>query len=150
MVWNILRILYANVSISAIKEKILSNSNTGNCFDDDDNLSCNSENSLRADITYQLGDFQFGETEIDPLGAELDQFDCIGIQMDYKTVEEDSAWLVPTESIILRHELSYQPLVQNCISELTPGSSQMGKNLNILYSVKVMKNETLSLKIYIL
>lgn len=134
MTWNILRILYDNVSINAIKDEIMSSSNIESSYDDnDDDLSSSDEDGHKAIKTEQLGDFYFGDTEVDPLGAELDQFDCIGIQLDSKTVEEDNNWVIPAESITLRHEITYQPIVdQNYMPELSPVAKILGNRLKLL------------------
>lgn len=112
------------MSLIALKEDIMSNSNIESSYDDDRNdhgSSSSDENGLKADKKNQLGDFYFGDAEIvDPLGADHDQYDCMGLQMDSKTVEEDNDWEVPTESITLRHEITHQPIVDDpYIPEMT-------------------------------
>jgi len=94
-------------------------SNNENNYDDfnddeDDQIDSSSdEDGLKVDQNFQNGDFQFGDTEIDPLSADHDQYDRIGLQMDSKTVEEDNDWELPAESIYLRHEIAYRPLVDD-------------------------------------
>jgi len=120
------------VSLIALKEDIMSNSNIESSYDDDRDdhgSSSSDEDGLKADKKNQLGDFYFGDAEIiDPLGAEHDQYDCMGLQMDSKTVEEDNDWEVPTESITLRHEITHQPIVDEpFIPEMTPVSNKKSK-----------------------
>lgn len=102
----------------------MSGSNIESTYDDevdDFDGSSSDEDLLKAENINQLGDFYFGDAEIDPLGAEHDQYDCMGLQMDSKTVEEDNEWEVPTESITLRHEIMHQPMVEDpYIPDLTP------------------------------
>lgn len=122
--WNVLRILYDHrVSLNTLKED-MSSSNIESSYDDeveDHDGSSSDEDLLKAENINQLGDFYFGDAEIDPLGAEHDQYDCMGLQMDSKTVEEDSEWEVPAESITLRHEIIHQPMVEDpYIPDLTP------------------------------
>lgn len=132
--WNILRILYDHrVSLIALKEDIMISSNIiENSYDDDvedHGGSSSDEDCLKADNINQLGDFYFGDAEIDPLGAEHDQYDCMGLQMDSKTVEEDNEWEVPTESITLRHEITHQPMVDDpYIPDLAPIHNKLSMN----------------------
>ncbi|XP_026810871.1 GATOR complex protein WDR24 [Rhopalosiphum maidis] len=115
LLWNVLRILYDHrVSLIALKEDIMSSSNIDSSFDGENQIgSLSDEDGFRGDRPYQLGDFYFGNAEIDPLDAEHDQFDFIGLQMDSKTVEEDNDWEVPVESITLRHEIIHEPIVND-------------------------------------
>lgn len=108
----------------------MSSSNIESSYDDDEDRagSSSDEDGLKADKQNQLGDFYFGDAEIDPLGAEHDQYDCLGLQMDSKTVEEDNDWEVPAESIALRHEISHQPIVDDpYMPELASVSSKTSK-----------------------
>jgi len=110
----------------------MSSSNHESNYDDngeDGGGSSSDEDGLKADKKNQLGDFYFGDAEIDPLSAEHDQYDCIGLQMDSKTVEGDNNWEVPTESIYLRHEIAHQPIIDDpYIPELTPLPNKWSKN----------------------
>lgn len=131
MFWNVLRILYDHrVSLIALKEDIMSSSNIESSFDGDNPIgSLSDEDALRLDKPYQLGDFYFGNAEIDPLDAEHDQFDFIGLQMDSKTVEEDNDWEVPVESITLRHEIIHEPIVNDpYIPNSAPSANKLSKN----------------------
>jgi len=117
------------MSLMALKEDIMSNSNIESSFDGDNQISSFSdEDGLRGDKPYQLGDFYFGNAEIDPLDAEHDQFDFIGLQMDSKTVEEDNDWEVPVESITLRHEIIHEPIINDpCIPNSAPSAKKLSK-----------------------
>lgn len=135
MLWNVLRILYDHrASLIALKEDIMSNSIIESNYDDDGEDrggSSSDEDGLNGDKNNQLGDFYFGDAEIDPLGAEHDQYDCMGLQMDSKTVEEDNDWEVPAESITLRHEILHQPMVDNpYMPDFASNSNKSSKNLN--------------------
>lgn len=129
MLWNVLRILYDHrVSLIALKEDIMSSSNIDSSFDGENQIgSLSDEDGLRGDRPYQLGDFYFGNAEIDPLDAEHDQFDFIGLQMDSKTVEEDNDWEVPVESITLRHEIIHEPIVND---PYIPNSTPLANKLS--------------------
>jgi hypothetical protein len=109
----------------------MSSSNIESSYDDDGEDragSSSDEDGLKADKQNQLGDFYFGDAEIDPLDAEHDQYDCLGLQMDSKTVEEDNDWEVPAESIALRHEISHQPIVDDpYMPELASVSNKMSR-----------------------
>ncbi|XP_050427869.1 GATOR complex protein WDR24 [Adelges cooleyi] len=124
LVWNILRILYDYTSHNTPKDDIQSNSNIESSFEEDEEdlaVSSSEEEGHKPERKKPLGDFFFGDTEMDPLGAELDQFETIGLGMDSKTVDEDSNWVVPAESITLRHEISHHPIVDhNYMPELSP------------------------------
>lgn len=110
----------------------MSSSNIESNYDDvgeDHVISSSDEDGLKADKQYQLGDFYFGDAEIDPLSADHDQYDCIGLQMDSKTVEEDNDWEVPAESIYLRHEITYRPLVNNSyLPSIEPVPNKLSEN----------------------
>lgn len=109
----------------------MSCSNIDSNYDDDEdrNDSSSDEDGLKADKKYQLGDFFFGETEVDPLSADHDQCDCMGLQMDSKTVEEDNEWEVPAESIYLRHEITHQPIVNDPYTpDLAPLPNKLSNN----------------------
>lgn len=108
----------------------MSSSNIDSSFEDDevDQGSVSDDDNLKAELD-DSGDFCFGELEIDPLDAEHDQFDCIGLQMDSKTVEEDNNWEVPAESIIWRHEITYQPIVDDPYKPNLPLHNKFSKNL---------------------
>lgn len=87
--------------------------------DEDDQIGSISDvDGLKVDQNFQIGDFQFGDTEIDLLSADHDQSDCIGLQMDTQIVEENNDWELPTESISPRHEISYNPIENDdpCLS----------------------------------
>lgn len=124
------------MSLIALKEDIMSSSNIESSYDDDGDDgggSSSDEDGFKTDKKNPLGDFYFGDAEIDPLGAEHDQYDCIGLQMDSKTVEEDNDWEVPVESITLRHEISHQPIIDNpYIPELTPVPNKLSKNFKLV------------------
>lgn len=132
MLWNILHILYDRKSLVALKEDIMSSSNIENNFGDgSENLagSSSDEDGFKADKQNQLGDFYFGDAEIDPLDAEHDQYDFIGLQMDSKTVQEDNDWEVPVESITLRHEIIHQPFYSDpYIPVKVPIPNKLSKN----------------------
>ncbi|XP_025193080.1 GATOR complex protein WDR24 isoform X2 [Melanaphis sacchari] len=129
LLWNVLRILYDHrVSLITLKEDIMSSSNIDSSFDGENQIgSLSDEDGFRGDRPYQLGDFYFGNAEIDPLDAEHDQFDFIGLQMDSKTVEEDNDWEVPVESITLRHEILHEPIVND---PYIPNSAPLANKLN--------------------
>jgi len=118
------------VSLIALKEDIMSSSNIESSFDGDNHIgSLSDEDGFRGDKPYQLGDFYFGNAEIDPLDAEHDQFDFIGLQMDSKTVEEDNDWEVPVESITLRHEIIHEPIVNDpYIPNSAPSANKFSNN----------------------
>lgn len=86
------------------------------------------EDGKKGDKISQLGDFYFGDAEIDPLSADHDQYDFLGIRMDSKTVQEIIAWSVPTGTINLRHKISHQPIVDDpCVPALAPSPHKMSK-----------------------
>lgn len=132
MLWNVLRILYDHrMSLISLKEDIMCTSNIDSFDGNLDNPmgSISDEDGLRLDKPYQLGDFFFGNAEIDPLDAEHDQFDFIGLQMDSKTVEEDNEWELPVESITLRHEILHQPILDDpSIPSSANSANRLSKN----------------------
>lgn len=138
LLWNILHILYDRKSLVALKEDIMSNSNIESNYEDRENGagSSSDDDSLKGDKQNQLGDFYFGDAEIDPLDAEHDQYDFIGLQMDSKTVQEDNDWEVPVESITLRHEIVHQPIDDDpYIPVMAPIPNKLSKKYIIVWVI---------------
>ncbi|VVC45443.1 WD40/YVTN repeat-like-containing domain,WD40-repeat-containing domain,WD40 repeat,WD40 repeat [Cinara cedri] len=111
LLWNILRILYDHrMSLVVLNNTIMCSSKIESGGDDSNDSS---DEDGKKDLIYRIGDFHFGDAEIDPLSADLDQYDLIGLPMDSKTVQEVIAWSVPTGTINLRHKIKNQPIIDN-------------------------------------